>query len=410
MAMCNWLTYLCFSFRQYRFICITAVLALIANGLSGCKKAGPFEMPPPPVTAAAAVIQDVPFYLDEIGTCTAREVVSVRPQATGQIVGIHFVDGTELKKGDPLFTIDPRPYQAVLDQAKAALAQNLASLDLAKLDFERAQKLLPIKAISKEDYDSRKNAVDVGEARVKASRAAIETAQVNLDYCFIYSPIAGRASLRLVDIGNVVTANVGSVTTGASNASNNALLVIQRLDPIYADFTVTERELALVRSEMAKGTLKVNVRFPNEPETAAKEGDLTFLDNAVQSQTGTIRLRATLPNPERHFWPGQFVRVQLVLSTLKDAVLIPNAATQISQMGPFVFVVEPNSTARLRPVKLGQRQGAMVVVSEGLKAGEKVVTSGQLAVRPGSKVHVQGTAPQGANGSVYQTGSEGAKQ
>jgi multidrug efflux system membrane fusion protein len=405
MAACNKLTYLCF---KYRLVCVAAAAALIAQQLGGCKKQGPFEMPPPPVTAAEAVAQDVPFYLDEIGTCTAREVVSIRPQATGRIVGIHFVDGTELKTGDRLFTIDPRPYQAALDQAKAALAQSEASLVLAKQDFERAQKLLPIKAISQEDYDSRKNAVVVGEAQIKASQAAIETAQVNLDYCFINSPIDGRASLRQVDIGNVVTANSGS---GSSTTNTgNVLLVIQRLDPIYADFTVTERELALVRSEMAKGTLKARVRLPDEPQTAGREGDLTFLDNAVQSQTGTVRLRATLANPEHHFWPGQFVRVQLVLSTLKDAVLIPNVATQISQAGPFVYVVKPDSTAELRVVKLGQRQGALVVVSEGLKAGEKVVTSGQLAVRPGSKVQIQETPPQGANGSVYGTPSEGAKQ
>jgi multidrug efflux system membrane fusion protein len=388
---------------------MAAVLSLIVQGLCGCKKQEVPPRPPPLVTTADAVALDVPLYLDEIGTCTAREVVSIRPQATGQIVGIHFTDGAELKKGDPLFTIDPRPYQAALDQAKASLAQNMASLALAKLDFERAKELLPAKAISKEDYDTRKNAVDVGEAQVKASQAAIETAQVNLDYCFIFSPIDGRASLRQVDIGNVVTANSGSGSS--TGGTNNVLLVIQRLDPVYADFTITERDLSTVRRHMADGTLKTQVRLPDELEDNAREGDLTFLDNAVQSATGTVKLRATLSNSDHHFWPGQFVNVRLVLSILKDAVLIPASATQISQRGPYVYVIEPNSTAELRLVNLGQRQGKFVVVADGLKAGEKVVTSGQMTVVPGSKVTIQqaGQQNQVTSGKMEDTNKAGGK-
>jgi multidrug efflux system membrane fusion protein len=391
MAIFNRLIDNCFRFGRYRFVCVAAAVSLMV--MTGCKKQEVPQHPAPLVTATEAVARDVPLYLDEIGTCTAREVVSVRPQATGQIVGIHFIDGADLKKGDPLFTIDPKPYQAALDQAKASLAQNEAALSLAKLNFKRAQELLPIKAISKQDYDTSKNAVDVGEAQVKASQAAIETAQVNLDYCFINSPIDGRASLRQVDIGNVVTANSGSgSTTGSTN--NNVLLVIERLDPIYVDFTVTERDLSEVRRQMAKGTLKTQVRLPDEPESSAREGDLTFLDNAVQIATGTIKLRATLSNSDHHFWPGQFVNVRLVLSTIKDAVLVPSSALQVSQKGHYVFVVEPNSTADLRLVKLGQRQGEFVVVAEGLKAGEKIVTAGQMTVIPGGKVQLQEPQPQ----------------
>lgn len=366
------------------------VLGVFAIGVlsGGCKKQEVPPRPAPLVNATEVTVKDVPLYLDEIGTCTAREVVSIRAQATGRITEIHFTDGADLKKGDPLFTIDPRPYQAALDQAKASLAQSEASLSLARLDFERAKQLLPAKAISKEDYDTRKNAVDVGEAQVKASQAAIETAQVNLDYCFIYSPIDGRASLGLVDIGNVVTASSGGATS-------NVLLVIQRLDPIYADFTITERDLSSVRARMAEGTLKTLVRLPDESQDAAREGDLTFLDNAVQNATGTVKLRATLSNADHHLWPGQFVNVRLVLSTLKDAVLVPVSATQISQQGPYVYVVEPNSTAELRLVKLGQKQGELVVVSEGVKAGEKVITAGQMMVMPGGKVQIQGALPQG---------------
>ena len=355
-----------------------ASLLLLALTLPGCKKAAPVpQRPPPPVTVTLATARDVPLYLDEIGTCTASEVVAVKPQATGLITEILFTDGQDLKRGDPLFTIDPRPYKASLDQAKAGLTQNQASLVLAVSEFERDKALLPAKAVSREDYETKQNAVEVDKAMIQASEAAIETARVNLSYCYIYSPIDGRAGVRQIDIGNAVTAN-----------SVQVLLTIQRLDPIYADFTITERDLARVRQEMARGTLKTLVSLPDGPDQS-REGDLTFLDNAVQDNTGTIKVRATLANADRLFWPGQFVNVRLVLRTLKDAVLVPSQSTQISQNGQFVYVIGPDLRAELRLVKLGQRQGEMVVVCEGLRAGERVVVTGQLTVTPGEKVAIQ---------------------
>ena len=188
---------------------------------------------------------------------------------------------------------------------------------------------------------------------MEAAQAALETAKLNLEYCYIHSPIDGRAGARLVDVGNVVQANTTS------------LLSIQRLDPIYANFTITERDLPEVQKQMSRGTLKAVVRLPSDPESAARVGRVEFLDNAVQNGSGTVNLRATISNPDHHFWPGQFVNVKLVLATEKGAVLIPNQATQISQKGPFVYVVKPDDTAELRPVKLGQRQGDDVVVTEG---------------------------------------------
>ncbi len=379
------------------------ILLLIGLTLSGCgKKQAPIEQPPVWVTISEAVSRDVPVYIDEIGTCTACEVVSVHPQISGQITEIHFTDGADLKKGDMLFTIDPRPNQAALVQAQANLAQNMASLALSKSEFERAKTLLPTGAISKEEYDVRQKAVAVGEAQVQASQAAIQTAQVNLDYCFIRSPIDGRAGQRQVDVGNVV------IAYNPNTSSGSTLLVIQRLDPIYADFTITERDLSSVRLKMAKGSLKTYVWLPDEPEANARDGNLTFLDNAVQEGTGTVKLRATLPNQDHYFWPGQFVRVRLVLSILKDAVLVPSEAIQLSQKGPFVYVLRPDSTAELRLVKLGQRQGELVIITEGLKAGEKVVTSGQLTVTPGGKVRVQETMPQGGGQSYSPEKSQGA--
>ena len=359
-------------------------VVVVAFVLAGCaKKNGmSFERPPAPVAVTAAISQSVPVYLDEIGKCIARESVSIQPQVSGRITEIHFTDGADLKKGDLLFTIDPRPYRAQLDSAEATLAQQRAVLDRAKIQFKRYASLLGSKAISQDDYDSKKNAVDVAEAQAKQSEAATETARLNLEYCSIRSPIDGRAGQRLVDIGNVVAANAGS------------LLSIQRLDPIYADFIVTENDLSSVQRNMAQGTLKVEVRLPDE-EDKPLPGELTFLDNSVQDATGTVKLRATIPNSDYRLWPGRFIKVRLVLSTIPDAVLVPASAPQVSTQGPFVYIVKQDSTAELRPVVLGQRQGDLVVIDHGVKSGEQVVVTGQLAVTPGGKVRVEGsvTAP-----------------
>ncbi len=342
-------------------------------------------MPAPLVTVVKATVKDVPQYLDEIGRNAAFESVTATPQVGGRIMERHFQDGENLKKGQLLFVIDPRPYKAQVDSAQATLAQAKAALDLAKIQFARDQEVIGERAISKQDYDTKKNAVDVDQAQVDADRAALETANLNLEYCYIHSPIDGRAGARLVDVGNVVQANATS------------LLSIQRLDPIYAIFTITEGDLPAVQKQMARGVLKAAVRLPSDPENAARIGRVEFLDNAVQNGTGTVNLRATMSNSDRHFWPGQFVDVKLILSTQKAAVLIPNQATQISQRGPFVYVVKSDDTAELRPVRLGQRQGEQIVVAEGVAPNERVVLAGQMLVRPGGKVRVDSSSPDGTN-------------
>ena len=369
---------------------------------SGCNRANPQaagpQMPPPPlVTVAKAQKQDVPLYLDEIGKSGGSESVTVTPQVGGRITERHFQDGADLTKGALLFVIDPRPYQAQLDSARASLAQAKAALALAKAQFARDEELVGSKAISKQDYDTKKNTVDVDLAQVESAEAALETAKLNLEYCYIHSPIEGRAGARLVDVGNVVQAN----TTG--------LLLIQRLDPIYADFTVTEGDLPEVQKEMSRGSLKTLVRLPSDPENRARSGKLTFLDNAVQNGTGTVNLRATMSNPDHHFWPGQFVEVRLVLATQKNAVLIPNQATQISQKGPFVYVVKPDGTADIRPVTLGQRQGDNVVITQGVAAGENVIVTGQMTVPPGGKVRVDTGVAPGPGGAPADAGAAGTK-
>jgi membrane fusion protein, multidrug efflux system len=377
------------------FAALLMLLTLAACNKSNVQAAGPSGPPAPLVTVVQASAQDVPRYLDEIGKNAAYESVNVTPQVGGRIIERHFQDGQNLKKGQLLFVIDPRPYKAQLDSAQATLAQTKAALDLAKIQFSRDQEIIGTRAISKQDYDTKKNTVDVDQAQVAAAEAALETARLNLEYCYIHSPIDGRAGARLVDAGNVVQANT------------TPLLSIQRVDPIYANFTITERDLPEVQKQMAQGGLKALVRLPSDADSVARTGRIEFLDNTVQNGSGTVNLRATISNPDRHFWPGQFVDVKLVLTTEKGAVLIPNQAAQISQQGPFVYVIKSDDTAELRQIKLGQRQGDAVVVTEGIAANERVVLAGQLLVRPGGKVRVAPSAPAAASNGAGKDSTQG---
>ena len=387
--------------KRYGFlgvVSLTLLLMITVACSRGNVQASAPAMPPPLVTVTKAMAQDVPRYLDEIGRNAAFESVTVTPQVSGRIVERRFRDGENLTKGQLLFVIDPRPYKAQEDAAKANLAQAKAALDLAKIQFARDQQIIGTRAISQQDYDTKKNTVDVNQAQVDAAAAALETAKLNLEYCYVHSPINGRAGARLVDVGNVVQPNATS------------LLSIQRLDPIYANFTITERDLPEVQKQMTQGNLKAMVRLPSDPVDGARAGRIEFLDNAVQNSTGTVNLRATISNPDRHFWPGQFVDVKLVLNTQRAAVLIPNEAAQISQKGPFVYVVKPDDTAELRVVTLGQRQGNDVVVTGGLSADERIVVAGQMTVRPGGKVHVAASSADAPAKPQTQTGSATTKQ
>jgi membrane fusion protein, multidrug efflux system len=384
------------SIGAFILLLLPLLMICVSCNRGSARAAGPTAPPPPLVSVTTATAQDVPKYLDEIGRNVAFESVTVTPQVAGRITERHVQDGENLKKGQLLFVIDPRPYKAQLDSAQANLAQAKAALELAKIQFARDQELVGTRAISKQDYDTKKNTVDVNEAQVEAAKAAIETAQINLEYCYIHSPIDGRAGARLDDVGNIVQANTTS------------LLSVQRLDPIYATFTITERDLPEVQRQMRAGALKAMVRLPGDPEKVTRPGKVEFLDNAVQNATGTVNLRATVSNPDHHFWPGQFVDVKLVLATEKEAVLIPSQAAQISQQGPFVYVIKSDDTAELRPVSLGQRQDSDVVITNGLAPHERIVLAGQLLVRPGSKVQIDAkTAPPPSQASDKENAGKG---
>ena len=342
---------------------VLAAFAVARTLQRGVETAKTTQPPVRPVLVAKVISKDVPLYLDEIGTCAAYETVQVQAQVSGQIIARHFQDGSDVKKGDLLFTIDPRPYQAALDQAKAQAA-------LDQVTLKRQADLRAKNVTAPQDYDT-------AVANAQKSQAAAEAAQVNLDYCYIKSPINGRAGLRLVDVGNIVTGNTG---TGA------VLLTIQGLDPIYTDFTVAETDLALVRKYLGGPNVKVQTYSPDD-KIPPRLGDLYFIDNAVQPGSGTVKARGGTPNPDHALWPSEFVRVRFILDTIKDALLVPSQAVQISQSGPFIFVLKPDNTVDLRPVKPGQRQdGDLIVVESGLQPDETVVVTGQLALAPGTRV------------------------
>lgn len=423
--------------RQYlsdRLGIVLLTLVALAS-LAGCvnKAQQKFERPPAPVTVAPAVAQDVSMYLDALGKIVARETVAIQPQVSGRILQLHFTDGANVKKGQLLFTIDPRPFDANLKQAQANLARDSALKKQAEANLarevarekwgltqvERYRTLVEQGVVPREQYqqlradydtlqansEAARAAVRSADETIKVDNAAIETAKVQLSYCYIHSPIDGRAGQRLVDIGNVV--NPGGTNGGNANNNGtvpeNTLLVIERLDPIYADFTISQNNLSAVQEQMRSGALKAEVRLPDTNEDAIP-GQLTFVDNSVQHETGQVTLRATLPNPDHRFWPGRFVNVRLVLSTVQNAVLVPVSAPQMSATGSFVYVVNANSKAEQRPVSLGQRQGDLIVVEKGVQPGEKVVINGQLGVTPDGPVVVEqpreaGSPAAAANGS-----------
>lgn len=346
----------------------------------GCaeKKAEPPTRPVPVVVTPAQTVV-APEYLEEIGYCVALEQVTLIPQVGGQIVEIHFADGQEVKAGDSMFTIDPRPYQAALDQAAGKLAQDQATLALNRAKLDRSKGLVPGDFVSPQDFESLQTDVSTYEAMVAQDSAAVETARINLEYCSIRTPIQGKAGLRQVDLGNVVTAN------------SSKLVTIQRMDPLFVDFTVTESELQSVLEAYRKsGDTRVEATYTAaDGGKVRRSGELYFIDNQVDMSTGTVRLRCAIGNQDRLYWPGQFVQIRLILAMNPDAILVPNGCIELSQSGPYVFVVGNDNKAKQQTVKTGQRQGEFIVVKEGLKSGDRVVLTGQLLLQDGKEVTIK---------------------
>jgi multidrug efflux system membrane fusion protein len=361
---------------------LAVVAAMLVNGCSGGAKKGAGGAGAP-VLVAQAVETNVPVLIDPppVGHVMPYSTVTIHSQIQGMISEVHFREGQEVKKGDLLFTIDPRPSQAALDQARAALERDTAQLEYATINFAREQKLFDQKLISLDELDTNRASQDALTGTVAADRAAITNALLNLDYCQIRAPIDGRTGSLQSYEGNVV------------KAPDDILLTINQIHPIYTAFAVPEQYLPEIKKEMREKTLKVMATFQNMD--VPPQGELTFIDNAVDMTTGTIQLRATFPNEDNTLWPGQFVQVTLTLSELTNVVVVPSQAVQTGQNNQFVYVVKPDPTNRTsqivenRPVTVGITYQNETVVEKGLQAGETVVTDGQLRLEPGTKVNIK---------------------
>jgi multidrug efflux system membrane fusion protein len=330
-----------------------------------------------PVNVTAVVQEDVPVRLRAIGNVEPYSTVTVKPQVDGELAQINFKEGQEVKEGDLLFVIDPRPFQAALQRAEADLAKDQVEADNARVQVERYKRLLASNFVSKEEYDQFRTRAESFNAAVKADQAAVEDATLQLQYCYIHSPITGRIGQYLVHVGNVV------------KNRDTTLATINRIRPVYVDFSVPEQQLPDIRSSAAAHQLKVEA-FLGTDATRTAGGGLTFIDNAVDTKTGMVLLKGTFPNEDEMLWPGQFVSVALTLRTRSNALLVPDAAIQTGQQGQFVFVVGKDLTAQVRPVVTGMSVNEEVVVEKGLELGETVVTRGQIRLAAGSKVQIRG--------------------
>jgi len=332
------------------------------------------------------VRKSAPVQVGTFGWGEANLTVTIRSQVTGPLVKVHVVDGQHVKGGDVLFEIDRRPFEAALRQAEANLARDKAQQENADKEARRQDELLAKGVASQGEFDAARAAADALAASIKADAAAVELARVDLGYCTIRAPLTGRAGAVLVHQGNLV------------KADDVVLLVLHQVQPILVAFCVPQRELPAIRSGMAGARLRVRVFIPGEhdrPET----GDLVFIDNQVDADTGMIRLKAAFANAQQRLWPGQFVTVVLTVREDPDALVVPGRAVQEGQQGQYVFVVKPDLTVEVRPVAVDRTFEGEAVIAAGLEAGEQVVTDGHLRLVPGAKVEVKTSLAGGAEPS-----------
>ncbi|HXT42064.1 MAG TPA: efflux RND transporter periplasmic adaptor subunit, partial [Candidatus Angelobacter sp.] len=369
------------AFSACRPAMIATMLAAAAAVITGCSRptspgAKPGAGAPVPVLVAKATQQDVPIEIEAIGNVAEYSKVTVRSQVTGQLKEVNFREGQDVNKGDLLFTIDPRPFQAALGQARGNLARDKAQQENAQIQFDRATKLFASNLISQEEFDNSRAALDAQKASVSSDRAAVANAELNVEFTAIRSPIDGRTGGLMVHAGNII------------KAPDDVMLTINQIHPIYVVFAVPEQYLPEIKKEMHARQLKVSVLLPNG-QAPSNDGTLTFVDNGVDTTTGTIQLKATFPNDDNVLWPGQFVETALTLSVLHDAVVAPTQAVQTGQDGQFIYVVKADDTVEMRPVVTSIVHDSGTVIRSGIKAGETVVTDGQLRLAPGSKVSVK---------------------
>jgi len=326
-----------------------------------------------PVSIAMVRQQAMPFRVTAIGNVDAFNTVSVKARVDGQIVEVNFKEGQEVARGSVLFRIDPRPYEAALRQAEAANARDVAARDQAQAQEHRYKDLLEKNFVSKDAYAQFRTNAETASAVADGSKAAVDNAKLNLEYCTIRSPIDGYTGKIQIQIGNLVKAT-----------DTTPLVVVNQVHPIYVTFAVPEQQLSLIRSSSNAGSLAVEVNFPNQAKSAT--GKLSFIDNSVDPTTGTIKLRGVFANTDNSLWPGQFVNVGVKLYDQGDAVVIPSQAIQNGPDGEFVFVVKSDMTVEVRKIKSDRSDGENTIVASGLSGGEQVVTRGQLKLIAGARV------------------------
>lgn len=363
---------------------------------------------PVPVLVAPAARADVPVYMDAVGTIKALNTVTVRPQVDGKLLSVNFKEGDDIKKGDVLAKIDPVIYQAQLNQALAKKAQDEAQLANSKIDLERYERLAATAAINKQQADTQRALVAQYTALVQADQAAIDNAQAMLGYTTITAPIDGRTGIRMVDEGNYVR----------SADANSSIVVITQLQPISVLFNLPQQDLSQVNTAFNKGPLNVEAQR-SDNDVVIDRGTLRVVDNQVDQTTGTVKLKAEFPNANLQLWPGQFVNIRLLVDTLKQVVVIPTGAVQRGPNGTFVYVVKDDDTVSVRPITVQKQDETQTVISTGLEAPERVVTTGFVRLTDGTKVAIgsgeapaaqpAGERPQGQGGGRRQRGSGTAR-
>jgi multidrug efflux system membrane fusion protein len=355
---------------------LAAAAAVVFRFAPGSRAAAPKAAPAVPVSVAQVVARTVPVRLRAIGNVEAYTTVAIKARIDGQIVAVHFKEGQEVRKGEVLFEIDKRPFEAQLAQAQATLGKDRALLDHANDQEKRYKELLAQKFISPDAYAQIRTNRETAAAQVRADEAAIESVNLQLAYCTIRAPITGYAGKIQIQQGNLVKAN-----------DTNPLVVINQIVPANVSFSVPEQSLPAVRKYQASGELQVSAQVPNAGLPPVS-GKLSFIDNTTDATTGTIKLKAEFPNADKELWPGQFVDVVLTLTHQDNATVAPSTAIQNGPNGQYVFVVKPDRTVELRPIKVARSEGDTAVMASGLNPGETVVTIGQLRLAPGSKVAI----------------------
>jgi len=362
-----------------RSVVLLAVFASLTLAACSSKNANPAAGRPQaaaPVSVAKAAAKDMPLQIKAIGSIQAYSFVQLKAQVSGPLSGVFFHEGQDVKKGDVLFKIDPRPFEIAVRQAEAVLAKDRAQLRNAEEEVTRFTDLAGKEYVTKERYEQYRVSADVLKATVQADEAAAANARLQLDYCTIVSPVDGRTGSLMVYPGNLIRAS-----------DTTPLVVIHQIRPIYAAFSVPEQNLPLIRTYKGKGELKAEA-FLNNNSTPIP-GVLAFIDNGIDTTTGMVLLKAEFPNADLSFWPGQFVNMVLTLTVEKNVVVVPAPAVQTGQSGTFVLVVKDDRTVESRPVTVIRTVGEESVIGTGLKAGETVVTDGHLRAVPGGRVEIK---------------------